>query len=64
MPMRVVDPMPASPVDPRFGAPLLAHDASYFAASARMDSFFAISMGHEGTLRYRQGYRINMRLLR
>src|SRR5688572_21663702 len=44
MPMPVVDPSPASPVDVRRGAPLLAHDASYFAASARIESFLRTSI--------------------
>src|SRR3954466_8337100 len=34
----LVDPMPSAPAA-RFGAPDEAHDASYFAASARIRSF-------------------------
>jgi len=46
--MRLVEPIPASPVDARSGAPLLAQDASYFAASARIDSFQAAECTFEG----------------
>jgi hypothetical protein len=44
MPDPVVDPRPRSGVERRFDAPLLAHDASYFAASARIDSLRDNSM--------------------
>jgi len=47
MPEPVVEPRPAAAVDRRFGAPLLAHDASYFAASARRDSLRDSSMREE-----------------
>src|SRR5438309_5700452 len=39
MPMPSLEPSPPSRVETRRGAPLLAQDASYFAASARMESF-------------------------
>src|SRR5689334_7200910 len=45
MPMPVVEPMPLPGAAERFGAPLLAQDASYFAASARMANFRSISTG-------------------
>src|SRR5690349_8534494 len=44
MPMPVVEPMPPPAVDLRAAPPLLAHDASYFAASARILSFASKSM--------------------
>src|SRR5687767_12177125 len=44
MPMPVVEPIPLTGEAPRPGAPLLAQDASYFAASARMANFCSISM--------------------
>lgn len=46
-PIPVVEPMPASPVEPRDGALLDAHKASYFAASARIESLRAMSIGEE-----------------
>jgi hypothetical protein len=39
MPAPVVEPRPSTPAE-RFGEPDDAQDASYFAASARMRSFF------------------------
>ena len=40
MPMPSVEPMPFfSPTDERLAVPDEAHDASYFAASARISSF-------------------------
>src|SRR5690606_20972110 len=41
-------PMPEVPFEPRFGAPLLAQDASYLAASARM---LSLSMSCTGASR-------------
>jgi putative mRNA 3-end processing factor len=40
----LVDPIPRPGVERRFGAPLLAHEASYFAASAKIASFLWISI--------------------
>ena len=44
MPVPVVEPIPPEVRELRLFVPLLAHEASYFAASARMESFLASSM--------------------
>ncbi|MNI99177.1 hypothetical protein D3C73_1581920 [compost metagenome] len=43
--MPSVEPSPLLPSELRFGAPLLAQEASYLAASARMPSLSMSSMG-------------------
>ena len=45
MPAPVVDPSPVVPRELRFVVPLLAQDASYFAASAKIESFCCKSIG-------------------
>jgi hypothetical protein len=44
MPEPVVEPTPRDARELRFVVPLLAQEASYFAASARIASFFASSI--------------------
>jgi hypothetical protein len=44
MPIPVVEPMPLPGAACRRGAPLLAHEASYFAASAKTANFLSISI--------------------
>src|SRR3954454_19358688 len=48
MPMPLVEPRPDAEVDLRVTPPLLAHDASYLAASARIFSLAMSSMGSTG----------------
>src|SRR5690606_34813847 len=47
MPMPLVEPMPSLPLELRFGAPLLAQEASYLAASARMVSLSISCMARD-----------------
>src|SRR3990167_71763 len=46
MPMPSVEPRPLLPSEVRLGGPVVAQDASYLAASARMLSLSMSSMGH------------------
>src|SRR6186713_2586085 len=52
MPDPSVEPMPRPPIEWREVVPLDAHDASYFAASARIASFWVSSMVDEGLYEY------------
>src|SRR5450830_599454 len=50
MPMPVVAPKPSLPIESRLGAPLLAQEASYLAASARISSLSVNSIAHPYTV--------------
>jgi hypothetical protein len=54
MPMPLVAPMPFLPSDVRLGAPLLAQEASYLAASAKMSSLSINSTAHPYNCMYIQ----------
>jgi hypothetical protein len=56
MPIPSVEPMPPAPLARRPLDPLLAHDASYFAASARMASLEISSILNEMPLVFYRRY--------
>src|SRR6478735_1859757 len=69
MPMPSVDPMPLRPTLSRLTVPDDAHDASYFAASARISSFCRMSIWgicstYVRTARYSTQLSLNLRRLR
>ena len=49
MPVPVVEPMPPDARELRLVVPLLAQEASYFAASAKIESLVASSISQEYT---------------